>query len=200
MTLLILGLILFLGSHSIRIVAEPWRLRTVATMGANRWKGTLGLVSLAGFVMLVMGYGEVRGTTDMLWMPPTGLRHLAGLLVLVAFILLAASGFPGNAIKARVGHPMILGVKVWALAHLLANGSALDMAVFGCFLVWAVFSFRAARQRDRAAGAAESAVGVVEAVPVSARATTLTVVAGIIGWALFAFWLHGLLIGVRPFG
>jgi uncharacterized membrane protein len=198
MTLLILGLIVFLGSHSIRIVAEPWRLRTIAAIGAHRWKGALSLVSLAGFVMLVMGYGEVRGTTDMLWMPPTGMRHLAALLVLVAFIFLAASGIPGNAIKARLGHPMILGVKVWALAHLLANGSTLQVGVFGCFLVWAVFSFRAARQRDRAAAAAGSAQAVP--VPVSARATALTVVAGLAGWALFAFWLHGLLIGVRPLG
>ncbi len=196
MTLLILGLILFLGSHSIRIVAEPWRLRTIAAIGANRWKAALGVVSLVGFTLLVMGYGEVRGTTDMLWMPPTGMRHLAALLVLVAFILFAASGIPGNAIKARLGHPMILGVKVWALAHLLANGSTLQVGVFGCFLVWAVFSFRAARQRDRAAAAA----GTLMTSSSNARATALAVIVGIIGWALFAFWLHGLLIGVRPLG
>jgi uncharacterized membrane protein len=120
------------------------------------------------------------------------MRHLAGLLTLLSFVLLAAAYVPGNSIKARVHHPMVLGVKVWALAHLLANATLADAVLFGSFLLWAVLSFRAARARDRAAGTVYP--------PGRLGPTLVTVLVGGLAWAAFAFWAHGWLIGVRPFG
>ncbi len=117
---------------------------------------------------------------------------IAGLLMLVSFILLVATYVPGNGIKAKLRHPMVLSVKVWALAHLLSNGNLADVLLFGSFLVWAVLSFRAARGRDRAAGVVGSTG--------KASATIVTVLVGAVAWAVFAFWAHGVLIGVKPFG
>ena len=192
MAILILGLLIFLGVHSVRIVADPWRSQTRARIGEQAWKGVYSLVSLAGFALLVWGYGVARQSPVVLWVPPLATRHIAGLLTLVAFVFLAASHVPGNGIKAKVHHPMLIGVKVWALAHLLANGNLADVLLFGSFLAWAVIDFKSARQRDRAAGTVYPAG--------TARGTGIAVVAGAAVWALFAFWLHGLLIGVRPFG
>ena len=192
MLVLILGLVLFLGTHSVRIFAEPWRTRTLARAGEARWKGVYAVVSLIGFVLLVWGYGLARQQPVLLWTPPVAMRHIAALLTLVSFVLLAAAYVPGNGLKAKLRHPMVLGVKVWALAHLLANGTLADVLLFGGFLVWAVLCFRAARGRDRAAGAATP--------PGRAGATAITVVVGAVAWAVFAFWAHGAWIGVRPFG
>ena len=152
MTLLILGLVLFLGVHSTRIVADGWRTATIARVGEKPWKGIYSLLSIAGFVLLVIGYGAARQAPVVLFAPPVWTRHLAALLTIPAFVLLAAAYVPGNAIKRAVGHPMMAGVKVWALAHLLANGTLADLLLFGTFLAWAVLGFIAARRRDRAAG------------------------------------------------
>ena len=192
MTILILGLVLFLGVHSTRIFADDWRTATMARIGGNAWKGLFALASLAGLVLIVWGFGLVRRTPVLLWESPMPMRHIAGLLMLVAFILLAATYIPRNAIKARLHHPMVLAVKVWALAHLLANGNLGDVVLFGSFLVWAALSFRAARARDRK-------LATVYA-PGTAAGTAITVVVGIGVWLVFAFWAHGLLFGVRPFG
>lgn len=192
MTWLILGLILFLGIHSTRIVAEGWRAGMLARLGETPWKGLYTLVSLAGFVLLCWGYGQARMQTTVLWGPPVAMRHVAALLTLVAFVMLAAAYVPRNGIKARLRHPMLLSVKVWALAHLLANGNLADVVLFGAFLVWAVLCFRAASQRDRA--------GAITYPPGTTAGTVTTVVVGLLAWVVFAFWLHGLLIGVRPFG
>ena len=192
MTYLIAGLVLFLGVHSIRVFANDWRNRTLASMGEKPFKGVYALLSIAGFVLLVWGYGQARQQGVMLWNPPTAMRHIAALLTLVAFVLLAAAYVPGNQIKAKLHHPMVLGTKVWAFAHLLANGSLADTVLFGSFLVWSVMLFAASRKRDRreqtlyAAGAA--------------GATAITVAAGVVAWAVFAFWAHRVLIGVSPFG
>jgi uncharacterized membrane protein len=192
MTLLILGLVIFLGVHSTRIVAEGWRTQMLARLGEGGWKGVYSLLSLVGLVLIVYGYGQARMDPTVLWGSPVWVRHLAALLTLLAFILLAAAYVPGNSIKAKLRHPMVLGVKVWALAHLIANNTLADVLLFGGFLVWAVLSFRAARGRDRAAGV----------VPTAGRAgpTVITVVVGFIAWAVFAFWAHAVLFGVRPFG
>jgi uncharacterized membrane protein len=118
MTLLILGLILFLGMHSVRVFADDWRSAQIRRVGPQAWKGIYSILSLAGFVLLVWGYGEARSAPAVLWTPPTGLRHLAALLTLVAFVLLAAAYVPGTRIKRAVGHPMVAGTKAWALADL----------------------------------------------------------------------------------
>jgi uncharacterized membrane protein len=190
--LLILGLVIFLGVHSTRIVADGWRTAMMARMGALPWKALYALLSIAGFVLIVWGFDLARQQPVQLWMPPRGMRHLASLLTLISFVLVAAAYVPRNAIKARLHHPMVLGVKVWALAHLLANGNIAHVVLFGSFLVWAALSFRAARARDRAAGTVYPAG--------TASGTGITVVAGVAVWALFAFWAHGYLIGIRPIG
>ncbi|MDB5942092.1 MAG: NnrU [Ramlibacter sp.] len=192
MAILILGLVLFLGVHSTRIVADGWRTAAIARIGGLPWKAVYALASIAGFVLIVRGFGLARANPVYLWEAPMAMRHIAGLLMLVAFVLLVATYVPRNSIKARLHHPMVLSVKVWALAHLLANGNLADVVLFGAFLVWAVFSFRAARKRDRANGTVYP--------PGTAAGTAVTVAVGVVAWAVFAFWAHGLLFGVRPFG
>jgi uncharacterized membrane protein len=192
MTLLLLGLALFLGVHSTRIVAESWRTATIARVGEMPWKGIYSVLSIAGFVLLVIGYGAARQSPVVLFVPPVWTRHLAALLTIPAFVLLAAAYVPGNAIKRAVGHPMMAGVKVWALAHLLANGTLADLLLFGTFLAWAVLGYIAARRRDRAAGTTYPAG--------PGSRTAITVVVGLVAWAVFAFALHRPLIGVAPFG
>lgn len=192
MTVLILGLLIFLGVHSVRIVAEPWRAQTVQRIGANAWKGAYALASIAGFALIVWGYGLARAQPVLLWVPPIWTRHVAALLVLVALVLLVAAYVPGNQIKARLHHPMVLGVKTWAFAHLIANQTLADLLLFGSFMLWSVLSYRAAKARDRADGKVYP--------PGRLPMTLLTVALGIGAWALFAFWAHGPLFGVRPFG
>jgi uncharacterized membrane protein len=192
MTYMIIGIILFLGTHSTRMFADGWRSRTIAVIGEKKWKGAYALLSLAGFVLLAWGYGEARLAPTVLYNPPLFTRHIAGLMMLLSFILLAAANVPGNAIKAKVGHPMVAGVKVWAFAHLLANGTLADVVLFGSFLVWSIFNFVASRKRDRAAGVTYPSTG--------ASRTVMTLAAGTATWAVFAFWLHRVLIGVAPFG
>jgi uncharacterized membrane protein len=191
MTLLIAGLIVFLGAHSVRIFAEDWRGAQIAKLGLGAYKGIYSVVSALGLVLIVIGYGQARGAAIVIWDPPLWARHVSALLVLFAFVLLAAAYVPRNHIKAAVGHPMILGVKIWAFGHLLANGHLEDLLLFGGFLAWAVFDYRAARRRDRSQGRA----GVRGTL--AGDVTTIVVGAG--AWAVFALYLHGWLIGVRPF-
>ena len=192
LAVLIAGLVLFLGVHSTRVFANDWRNQTVARLGEKPFKGIYALLSLAGFVLLVWGYSQARQLGVMLWTPPVFTRHLASLLTLIAFVLLAATYVPGNQIKAKLHHPMVLSVKVWALSHLLANGSLAATILFGSFLVWSVLLFAASRKRDRR----EATVYA----PGNASATAITVAVGAVAWAVFAFWLHRVLIGVSPFG
>ncbi len=192
MNLLILGLVVFLGVHSVRIFAAPWRDKTRARLGEGVWKLVYSLLSLAGFAAICWGYGLARQAPVTLWVPPLGMRHAASLLTLGSFVLLAATYVPRNVFKARWGHPMLLATKLWALAHLLANGNLADVLLFGGFLVWAVALFIVSRRSDRAAGTTY---------PTASRTgNAVTVLVGGAGWVVFAFWAHGLLIGVRPFG
>jgi uncharacterized membrane protein len=192
MTLLILGLLLFLGVHSVRVFAEPWRAQSIQRLGPNAWKGLYSVASLAGFVLIVYGFGMARQQPVLLWAPPIWTRHLAALVILPAMILLVAAYVPGNQVKGKLHHPMVLGVKAWAFGHLIANQMLHELFLFGGFLVWAVLSYRAAKARDRAAGTVYP--------PGSLAMTIVTLVAGGAVWAAFAFWAHGLLFGVKPFG
>lgn len=189
MALLALGLILFLSTHSVRLFADGWRTRQIERLGPNGWKGLYSLFSLAGLVLIVIGFGQA-GDQEALWIAPFFMHHVTGLLVLLAFILIAASHVPGNHLKAKIGHPMVAGVKIWAFAHLLSNGQPRHILLFGGFLVWAIVDFAASRRRDRAT-AVTYAAG-------TAKGDIITVVGGIVAWAVFAFYLHGLLIGVSP--
>lgn len=193
MLTLVAGLVLFLGAHSVRVFGEGWRAATIAQMGEKRWKGVYSLVSLAGFVLIVVGYGLARRDPSELWhMPPVWTRHLAALLMVFSFVLLAAAYVPRNQLKATLHHPMILAVKVWAFAHLVANNTVADVLLFGAFLAWAVLDFRASRKRDKALGTVYP--------PGTASGTAVAVVVGLVAWAVFAFWLHRVLIGVQPLG
>jgi uncharacterized membrane protein len=191
MPLLIIGLIIFLGSHSCRIFAEPWRNHMIDRLGEVKWKGLYTIISIIGLVLVVIGYGQARQTPVVLWQPATYLTHIAILLNLVAFIFLAGSSPSNNAIRLKLKHPMILGVKVWALAHLLANGTLVDLILFGSFLLWAVLDFRSARKRP---------ILMPEKAVVSTKATVIVIVSGIVIWAAFIFGLHQYLIGVSPLG
>ncbi len=190
MTMLILGLLIFLGVHSLRIVAPDWRNRQRARLGENGWKGLYSLVSIIGFVLICWGFGLARQQPALLYVPPLALRHLNALLTLLAFVLVAAAYIPRNHLKARLGHPMLLGVKVWAFGHLLATGMLHDVVLFGAFLLWAVLLFIVSRRRDRAAGVVHPS-GTL-------KGDALVAIAGIAAWLVFALWLHLWLIGVRP--
>ena len=192
MVYLIAGLVIFLGVHSVRIVADDWRTQTLARVGEGAYKGVYSLLSLLGLALIIYGFGVARETPVLLWTPPVGMRHAASLFTLVAFILLAAAYVPHNGIKARVHHPMVLGVKAWALAHLLANGNLAHVILFSAFLVWGVLDFIASRRRDRTMGTQYASGTLI--------ATVVTVVAGGLAWMAFALHLHGWLIGIRPFG
>ena len=192
MTLLILGLVLFLGIHSIRIFADGLHNSQVEKLGLKRWKAIYSVISLIGFVLIIYGYGEARLTPLVVWTPPLWTRHLAALLTIPAFILLASAYVPGTRIKHKVRQPMVASVKSWAFAHLLANGMLADILLFGAFLAWAVLDNISANRRD-------SAAGVVYPVGPLSRDITAVLI-GLVAWVVFALWLHGPLIGVRPFG
>lgn len=192
MSSLIFGLVLFLGVHSVRILSDGWRARTIAAVGEPVWKGAYSLLAIAGLVLLIRGYAAARLAPVVLWSPPLWTRHAAALLTVPAFVLLAAAYVPGTRVKRAVGHPMVLGVAIWAAAHLLANGTLADGLLFGAFFLWAAADYTAARRRDRAAPTTLLA-GTV------ARDLVATGV-GLGLWLAFAFWLHRVLIGVAPFG
>lgn len=191
MMLLIAGLVLFLGIHSVTIFAPRWRQAQMARRGEAGWEGLYSVVSLIGFALLVYGYGQARQVAPALYSPPAGLRHVALLLMVPVFPLLLAAYLPGR-IKAAVKHPMLLAVKLWALAHLLANGSAADVLLFGSFLAWAVADRISAQRRTGPApelGARPSTVN-----------DAIAVLGGLAVYAFFLLWAHRWLIGVSPLG
>jgi len=192
MAILILGLLLFLGVHSTRIFADGWRTGMVARLGPLRWKGLYAGLSILGFIVLVWGFRIARQDTLVLYSTPKWMNHVTALLMVLAMILFVAAYIPNNWFKARLHHPQVLSVKTWAVAHLLSNGVAADVLLFGAFLVWAALSFRAARRRDKANNTVYP--------PGNAIGTSITVAAGLFAWAVFAMFLHGPLIGVRPLG
>lgn len=189
MVLLCLGLIIFLGVHSLRLFGDDRRARWMDRTGEKKFKLQYSALSVVGFVLVVVGFGLVRETPMVLWTPWAPLRHLTALLTLLAFVFLAAAYVPRNAIKARLHHPMVLAVKVWALAHLLVIGTVSHVVLFGSFLVWAVLCFRAARRRDQRLDVRYEAG--------KARATVITVALGGLAWSLFVLWGHGWLVGIR---
>jgi uncharacterized membrane protein len=191
MTALVAGLVLFLGVHSVRIVADDWRTAQIERLGALRWRGLYSLVSLVGLVLIVWGYGQARLDPVVVWTPPQWTRHVTSLLVLPSFVLLVAGNMRGTKMKAALGHPMVLGTKLWAFAHLLSNGMLADIVLFGSFLAWAIADYASARRRDRAAGTVYP--------PGTVKADMIAMTIGLAAWAAFGLWLHGPLIGTRPF-
>jgi len=190
MTLLIFGLLLFLGLHSIRFLAPEWRAEFIAIHRMKRFKLQYSLLSLNGLALVIFGYGLSRLEPVFLYEPPVWTRHLAMPLTWIALVLVAASHGPPNLFRARLMHPMYAGVKLWAFAHLLANGRLSDVLLFGGFLVWAIAGFAIRRRQDRAAGVVPE--------PATTRGTIGALVGGTVFWTIFAVWLHRLLIGVNP--
>jgi uncharacterized membrane protein len=189
MSLLIAGLVLFLGVHSVAIVAPALRARTIRRLGEGAWKGPYALVSLAGFVLICYGFGLARQSPVILYSPPTWLRHVALILMLPVFPLLIAAYLPGR-IKTAAKHPMLAAVKFWAFAHLLANGSLADVLLFGGFLAWAVV--------DRISLKRRSAPQVLRTAPPGRWNDVIAVVLGLAIYALLIGWAHVRLFGVSP--
>ena len=188
---LIVGLVLFLGIHSVRIVAPAWRQAQIDKRGLNAWKGIYALISIAGFVILVWGYGIARQDPVVFFVAPAWMSHVVALLMLPVMILLVASQVPAGRIKAAVKHPMLLGVKIWALAHLLVNGDLASVLLFGGFLVWAVFDRISEKKRLQAGLTSNPVAGPV-------KWDIIAVVGGLVVYVLFVTVLHKLLIGVPP--
>jgi uncharacterized membrane protein len=181
---LILGLILFLGIHSVRIAAPEWRDRQIAAVGEGRWKGIYSLVSLAGLVLLIWGYGRTWDA-PVLYEPPLSMKHVAAGLMFFSFVSLMVFNFPAGRLKAILKHPFLLAVKIWAFAHLLANGDLASVILFGAFLAWAVVDRIAVARRGEAAPQ-----------PGPAKWDIFAVASGALLYALFVWRLHLWLIGV----
>jgi uncharacterized membrane protein len=188
MRLLIVGLVTFLGIHSVAIFAPAWRDSMAARLGAQKWKALYSVASILAFVALVHGYGLARQEPVVLYQPAVWMRHLALLVMVPAFPLLLSAYLPGR-IKSTVKHPMLAATKTWAFAHLLANGMLADVLLFGGFLAWAVLDRisvgkRPGREMPRASpGKFNDAIAVV---------------GGLLLYALFIGWAHARFIGVAP--
>lgn len=191
MAILVLGIIIFLGMHLVRVVAPGFRAGIIDSRGKGTWMGLYTIVSLVGLCLIIYGFSQARGETGMLYDPPTFLRHIALLLMLVAFIVLAAGFLPAGRIAVALKHPQVLSIKIWALAHLLANGETSSVLLFGSFLAWAVILRISLKRRERAG---EKVLPVFK----SARNDVLAVVIGLVALVLFVWKLHELLIGVQP--
>lgn len=189
MLLFIAGLLIFLGIHSVAIAAPAWREAQIARRGALAWKGLYSVVSIIGFALLVYGYGLARQSPVVLYTPPALLRHIALALMLPVFPLFLAAYLPGR-IKTAAQHPMLLSVKIWATAHLLANGTLVDVLLFGAFLAWAVL--------DRISAKRRAVPRVVPGAPPSAFNDAIAVIAGLGLYAAFLMGVHLWLIGVSP--
>ncbi|MCF8004597.1 MAG: NnrU family protein [Chromatiaceae bacterium] len=189
---LIIGLILFLGVHSVSIIDADWRNRTAARLGQVPWKAIYGLISLLGLYLIVIGYGQARIAVDpiVLYQPPVWMRHITLLLMVPVFVLLLAAYLPGR-IQRTTKHPMLLATKIWALAHLLANGTLADLLLFGGFLAWAVADRISLKRR---------APVPVPAAPAGRFNDWIALGAGLALYVLFLLWAHKALFGVAPIG
>lgn len=188
MSILLAGLVIFFAVHSVSIFNEPWRDRMVAKLGEWRWKGLYSLLAIIGLVLIVWGYSLARVDPVILYSPPTWLRHVSMLLLAPVFPLLLASYLPGR-IQATTRHPMLVAIKLWALAHLLGNGTLADVILFGSFLLWAVIDRISMKHRT---------ARLIPGVPPSKVNDSLAVLLGLVFYAAFVLWLHAWLIGVSP--
>ncbi|KAA0123269.1 NnrU family protein [Methylobacterium sp. P1-11] len=195
MVLLILGLVLFLGTHAFSM-ARARRAAIVGRIGVGRFKLGYTALSLLGLVLIGIGFHDYRLSGYIpVWDPPVWTRHLALTLVWAAFVCLAAAYLPGR-IRAKTKHPMLLAVKIWATAHLLANGDLGSILLFGGFLAWAVAARISAKRRDLAPGAVAAQHGGPVAAPQGWRNDILALVIGTAAWFVFARYLHYPVIGV----
>lgn len=188
MTILILGLVVFLGVHSVRILAGPFRDAQV-TLSPKRWKGLYSLASAVGLALIIWGWIVFRPTAPQVYAPPAWGRHVTWVLVWMALVLMPTGNAPTGRIKATVRHPMLLGVILWSAGHLLANGDQASVTLFGSFLAWAVVDLISALGRNEPAP-----------VVIKPRSDLIAVAAGTVLWCVLAFFLHRVLFGVSPLG
>ena len=188
MTILIIGLVIFLGIHSISIATPGLRAQAVATMGPNPWRGVYSLISAVGFGLILYGFHVARQAPIVLYVLPAWTRYLTFLLMLPVFPLVLAAYLPGR-IKTAMKHPMLAAVKFWALAHLLSNGSLADVVLFGSFLAWAVFDRVSFKRRPPQ---------VMRTAPPARFNDLSAVLAGLALYVLFIVWAHMWLFGVSP--
>jgi uncharacterized membrane protein len=188
MTWFLAGFVLFFGAHCVAIVAPAWRDRMAAKIGPGAWKGLYSLVSIVGFVLMIRGYGMMRLDPVVLYTPAPWLRHVTALLLLPVFPMLLAAYFPGR-LKATLKHPMLAAVKLWALAHLLSNGTLGDVLLFGGFLAWAVADRISLKRRQQR---------TIPTLPASRFNDVVAVVLGLVLYVVFVKWLHVRLFGVLP--
>jgi uncharacterized membrane protein len=188
MCLLIAGLVIFFGVHSIGMIAPGFRAAWRAKIGELPWKGIYSVISLAGFILICWGFGEARHAPSVLYTPPAWLRYVAVVLMLPVFPLLFASVLPGR-IRTGMKHPLLAGVKLWAVAHLLANGMLADVLLFGSFLAWAVIDRISFKRRPPQN---------IRTAPERPWNDAVAVILGLAVYALFIFGAHQWLFGVTP--
>lgn len=189
---LILGIVIFLGVH---LVPTSPDLKSALTerFGGTAYKIGFGVLSLIGLVLIVLGYHKLQVMPDknvVLWEPPTFMRHVAVALMLPAMIFLVAYLVPSR-IRTALKHPMLIAIKTWALAHLLANGDLASLILFGSFLAYAVYDRISLKRRPVAAPP-------VSVLPPAAINDVIVVVAGAALFAVLLLWGHEALIGVAP--
>jgi uncharacterized membrane protein len=190
MAILVLGLIIFLGLHSTRIVSEGGRERAITRFGESSWKGIYSALSAIGLVLIVWGFARARHDAPQLWTPPPGGRHITMLLMLAALILLASYLFKRSHTAVMTHHPMVWSVLLWSAGHLFANGSAADLVLFGAFLIWSIADLASSYGRDRRNGVRYPTAEV--------GATAGAVVVGLVLYAVLLGGLHLWLFGVSP--
>ena len=190
MTILILGLVLFLGLHSLGFLAPAWRAGMLERLGAKGWQGAAGLVGLVGFLLIIWGYGLARVEPVPLYAPPTWTRHLGLLIMVPVFPLLLATYLPGR-IQSAVVHPTLTAVIIWSIAHLIANGNLADIVLFGAFLVWSVADRISLLYRTPP---------VVQGAPPGKANDLIALVVGLGLYVAFLLWAHTWLFGVSPLG
>ena len=191
MIVLLLGLVVFLGVHSVSIAAPGWRSAQIARRGERAWKGVYSIAAGVGLALLIVGYGVARREPVVLYAPPAALRHLALLVMLPVFPLLFAAYMPGR-ISRVVKHPMLLATKLWATAHLLANGTLADVLLFGGFLAWAVADRISVKRRTPAEAHA------VPGAPPGPMNDLVAIAIGLAVYAVTVLWAHRWAFGVSP--
>jgi uncharacterized membrane protein len=191
MLVFVVGLVLFLAIHSVSIVAPRWRAATVARLGEKPWKGIYSAAAAIGLVLLIVGYGMARRDPVVLYTPPQALRHLALVVMLPVFPLFFSAYLPGR-IRSAARHPLLLAVKFWALAHLLANGTLVDVLLFGGFLIWAVAD-RISVKRRSVAEAHD-----VPAAPAAPYNDAIALIGGLAIYVVVVVWAHRWLVGISP--
>ncbi|MET3600618.1 NnrU family protein [Martelella mangrovi] len=189
MIMLIIAVLIFTGIHLVHTFAPDFRRTMIDRLGENAWRGVFSVAALAALVFMIFAFGHARRQGIVLYTPPFWMAHVTVLLMLVAMICLSASFFPPGRIASMAKHPMVLSVKIWAFAHLLANGEAASVILFAGLLIWAVILRISLARRERAGHYSRKPF-------VSARYDAYAFVLGIALWGLFIWKLHVWLIGV----